>query len=210
MRQDGTITITGNTEVIEASQSQAVTLDGIASDIEQALIQPALRKAWLTILQNAEDLSTREVVHAVGLRTALVLSRMNPAERFATLANGCAFRVHGLSATLARVRDFQKLMAMMQAVTGNPLLLQAFAKRFSADKILTHMMKTLNINPEHIELNDEERAGLQQAIQELPMWQQLTGNTPAGGRAAQVEGGEPALPAEINQISNPLTGMGGT
>ena len=196
------------TEVVEASQSQAVTLDGIAADLEHGLIAPALRKAYLTILQNADDLSTEEVVHGIGMRNALMLSRMSPAERFAKLGYGCAFTVHGLSATLAKVRDFQKLMALMQAVMGNPILLQAFMKRFSPDKTITHIMKTLNINPEHIEMTDDEKATLAQRIQELPMWQQLTGNKPAGGNA-EPGGGEPALPAEINQMSNPLTGMVG-
>jgi hypothetical protein len=195
------------TEVIEASQSQAVTLDGITSDMEHGLIAPTLRKAYLTILQNADDLATREVVNAIGTRAALLLSRMSPAERFASLANGTSFKVHGLSATLARVRDFQKLMAMMQAVMQNPLLLQAFAKKFSPDKILTHMMKTLNINPDHVTLSEDEKAALQQNLQELPQWQMLTGNQ-GKGMAAQ-DTGEPGLPAEINQIHNPATGMGG-
>jgi hypothetical protein len=176
--------------------------------MEYSLIAPTLRKAWLTILQNADDLSTEEVVRAIGLRSALLLARMKPAERFAALASGCSFQVHGLSATLSRVRDFQKTMAFLQAVMGNPILMQAFMKRFSPDKTITNLMKNLNINPEHLEMTEDERATLQQRVQELPMWQQFTGNRPAQGNA-QPAGGEPALPAEINQASNPLTGMVG-
>ena len=194
------------TEVVEASQSQAVTLDGISADLEHGLIAPALRKAWMTILQNADDLSTQDVVRAIGLRSALMLSRLSPPERFAKLAQGAAFTVHGLSATLGRVRDFQKLMALMQAVMGNPMLLQTFMKKFSPDKTLMNMMKMLNVNPENLQMSEDEQASLQQRIQELPMWQQFTGNRPAGGNAAPV-GTEMSLPAEINQAGNPLTGM---
>ena len=197
------------TEVVEASQSAAVTLDGISADLEHALIAPTLRKAWLTILQNADDLSTQEVVHAIGLRATVMLSRLSPAERFAKLAQGCSFRVHGLSATLARVRDFQKLAALMQMTGSNPLLLQAFVRRFSGDKILTHMLKTLNINPEHIEQDPEEMAMQGQRNQQLMQLMQM-GIGAKGGAVQQAEsGGEPALPAEINQQTNPLSGMVG-
>jgi len=138
-----------------------------------------------------------------------MLSRLSPAERFAKLAQGCSFRVHGLSATLARVRDFQKLAALMQMTGSNPLLLQAFVRRFSGDKILTHMLKTLNINPEHIEQDPEEMAMQGQRNQQLMQLMQM-GIGAKGGAVQQAEsGGEPALPAEINQASNPLSGMVG-
>ncbi|MFQ5895648.1 MAG: hypothetical protein ACE5JJ_07520, partial [Nitrospinota bacterium] len=195
------------TEVIEASQSQSITLDSIAADVEQKLIGPCLRKAFLTLLQNAENLSTPEVVAAAGSRAALLLARMPPEERFALFANGCSFKVHGISATLARVRDFQKLMALISAVSTNPVLLQAFFQRFSPPKILTHIMKTLNINPDHIEQDADERGALADRLRELPFFQQLTA---AGGKPkgmAAEEAGEPELPAEINQMSNPLTGL---
>jgi len=193
------------TEVIEASQSSAVTLDAISADIETELIGPTLRKAWMTILQNADDLSSQDIVGSLGTRVALTLARMGPEERFANLAGGCGFRVHGLSATLARVRDFQKAAALMQMAVSNPILFQAFAKRFSGDKILTYMMKLLNINPSHLEQNPEELQNMPNRFKELMGLMQMTGGQGKGGMVPA----EGELPAEINATINPLTQMSG-
>ncbi|MGH7274675.1 MAG: hypothetical protein ACREIQ_09490, partial [Nitrospiria bacterium] len=198
------------TEIIEAQQSSAITLDAMSADIEQELIAPTLRKAWMTLLQNADDLSSQDIVGSLGSRVALTLARMSPEERFANLVGGCSFRVHGLSATLSKVRDFQKMAALMQMAVSNPILFQAFAKRFSGDKILTHMMKSLNINPSHIEQNAEELANMQPRFQELTGLMQMMGGQGRGGALQQAEsGGSSELPAEINQQVNPLTGMAG-
>lgn len=202
------------TEIIEASQSQAVTLDSIVADLENESIEKTLELSWLTLMQHLGDVLTDEVVEAVGARSALALARMTPGQRFALFANGCSFKVHGLSATLARVRDFQKTMALLQAVISNPLLLQSFVKRFSPDRTLDTLMRQLNINPTTIELDEQERAALGQTMQELPFFQQFTnqsggGNANGGGQGLSAEQvGEPELPAEINQAGNPLSGLG--
>jgi len=197
------------TEVIEASQSQAVTLDAISSDAERLLLSPGLRKAWLTMLQNMDDLDSDTVISAIGPRAALTLSRMSPAERFAAFATTCRFKVHGLTATIARTKDFQKMMALFQAVQANPILLQAFIKRFSGDKALTHILKSLNINPNHIELDEEEKARLGETMKEIQgAANLLNGNGKQAGPSAETTG-EPELPAEINQQVNPLTGLAG-
>ncbi|MGH7275289.1 MAG: portal protein, partial [Nitrospiria bacterium] len=61
------------TEVIEASQAANVTLDAISADMESGGLEPALRKGWMNICQFANDVSSREVVAAIGTRAALVL-----------------------------------------------------------------------------------------------------------------------------------------
>lgn len=198
------------TEVIELSQSQAVTTDAIISDVERELIAKTLRKIFLTVIQNMSDVASDRVIDAIGIKAAFKLSRMSPAERFAAFAGACSFRVTGLSAVLAKVRDFQKLMALLQAVMNNPLLLQAFFKKYSPDKILAHLMKTLAVNPENIERDADEISRLEQDIQELPQFQALTsqgGQGGAGFSAQQV--GEPRLPAEINAQSNPTSSLAG-
>jgi hypothetical protein len=200
------------TEVVESSQSQAVTLDGISTDIEQGIVD-VLTRAWLTMLQNTEDWATDEIISEVGPRVALMLSRMNPAQRFALLGQAAGFKVHGLSATLAKVRDFQKQMAFAQASFSNPFLAQAFVKRFSADKMLTSIMKSLNINPDNLQLTDEEKAALPQTLQQIPFFQQMLAGPQGQGGGAQtpglsgVSGAEPQLPAEINQQGNAMTTM---
>jgi hypothetical protein len=201
------------TEVIELSQSQAVTLDAIIGDIERELIGRTLKKIFLTVMQNMNDVASDRIIDAIGISAAFRLSRMSPAERFAAFAGACSFRVNGLSAVLAKVRDFQKLMALLQSVITNPLLFQAFFRKYSPDKILAHMMKTLGVNPENIERDSDELARLEQDLQQLPQFQALMGQGQqqgqggAGLSAQQV--GEPQLPAEINAVSNPTSSLAG-
>ena len=193
------------TEVIEASQSQSVTVDDIAGDIEQQALASLIRKAWLTILQNIESVPGDDVRAAIGDRAALALIRKSPAQRFATYGSAAEFRVSGLSATLAKVRDYQKLASLMQIAQANPMLAQALFKKYSPDAILRHMMKLLNFDPTDMERTAEElerladdMAGMQQFAQVL--------NGPASVNGPGTGGG--GIPAEVNQVSNPLTGLG--
>lgn len=208
------------TEIVEASQSQGITLDAIAGDIEK-MLEKLIRKAWLTILQNLDDVSVPEIVSSIGAANAIQLAQMSKAERFATFANSAAFKVHGLSSMMAKVRDFQKLMAALQSIMNNPILLQAFFKRYSGDKVLAYMLKALDINPDAMARDEQEQQRLDQDLQELAAFTQLMQN----GESAQNADSETKpgatgftsgnvggsnLPAEINQAGNPLTGMVGT
>jgi hypothetical protein len=201
------------TEIVELSQSQAVTLDGIVADIEQMMTM-VLERAWLTILQNIDDLSSDAVINAVGPRVALTLAQMSPAERFTLYANNpCAFKVHGLSSMLSKTRDFQKFMALLQAVTTNPLLFQSFFKKYSPDKVLNIMMKMLGINPERIEKDDMEIMRTDQDFAELQQLLPFLSGGPTGGPQAQGgeqpgTGGDP-FTAEIAAVGNPTAGLAG-
>lgn len=200
------------TEVVEAEQNSAVTMDAIAADLENAVLVQVLRKSWLTILQSASELDAEEIVRAIGPRKALILARMSPAERFVSMGQNSSIKVHGLSATVARSRDFQKLMALMQSIVGNPVLLQAGVRRISADKIITQMLKMLGVNPEHIEKDEIEAQRLQKDMQELPFFMDLVGGgarqasegaSRGGSGLGSEDAGEPNFPAEVNQQSRP-------
>lgn len=198
------------TEIIEQSQSQAVTLDGIVGDIERVSITRLIRKFWLNLLQNVEDLERSEVVAAIGPAAAMMLLRMTPEQRYVAF-NPCNFRVFGLSETLNKAKEFQKLMALMQVVSTNPLMLQAFFTRYSPDKALALAMKALNINPLNLERDEVEQARMGQDMQRLPMFMQIASgqfneNTGSAAPSASTVG-ESGFPGEINQMVNPMTGM---
>lgn len=196
------------TEVIEAAQSQAVTLDGIIADLESGPMKDICRKSWLTILQNADDLPKGTLQSLIDKQTAQIIMNASPAERFALFADRTSFKVNGLSATMSRMRDFQKVMALMQAVMTNPMLFQAFMVRFSADKTLRHLMRTLNLNPDSIQKDAEELAKLPEEIKRTLVAGTLLGS--GGGRGGGFGGenaGEPGLTSEVNQQQFPATGM---
>lgn len=195
-----------STEIIEIQQSQAVTLDGITGDMEWG-IQRILEKAWLCMLQNADSLDASDVVAAIGSRAALTLSRMAPAERFAAFARGFSFKAHGLSSTIARTRDFQKFAALQTLIQQNPMLMEAFMRRYSADKSLDHMLKALNINPDHLGLEPAEAAAAPQRMQRMQQLSQMFGVGAPGTTKQTAMGQESQIPAEVSQMTNPLTGM---
>lgn len=214
------------TEIIQSDQSQAVTLDSITADLER-VIEKVIYKSWLTILQHVDDMPEEELVGAIGQQGAVLLRMMSPAERFATFANYCNFKVFGLSATLSRVRDFQKTMGLMQMVSGNPVMMQAFMSQYSVQRVIKLAMKQLSINPDDIAMSADEKANLPQVMQQVMLFAQLmggqggaqqsaamgpttgggiTGGGPNGGMVPS-PGGDAQLPAEINQAGNPLSGM---
>jgi hypothetical protein len=192
-----------STEVIEASQSQATTLDGMISDVEDAVISRALHKAWLTLLQEADGIPQDVLMGLVDKKTATIITQATPQERFGLFAGMCSFKVDGISATMARAKDFQKIMALLQAISANPLLLQAFMIKFSPDRTLTHMLHMLNINPATIQKTPEEMAQQQAEMARTQAVQPITTNQKANANGA----GEPGMPSQINQIQAPTTGM---
>lgn len=144
------------TEIIEASQGQAGTIDGVVRDIEDTFMEKVLRFAWLTCLQFTEDFTDPATVEVLGERAALLLAQMTPAQRFAAFAEGSVFRVNGLSAVLARARDFQKLSALMQMMLQNETLGQAFLQRFDIQKFIARLLRSINIDPESMEVQQKE------------------------------------------------------
>lgn len=198
------------TEVVEAQQGNANTLDSVITNLENDLIAPLVRKAFLTILQAANDIPEAELGKLVGVRTAIKFLRTPPDVRFSTFSRAAKFKVFGLSGTMNRVREFQKVMALMQAVGTNPIMMQSFLRRFSTDKVLEHIIRSLNINPENLTLSPEEAQELSQKMQELMMVSQIIGGgqSQGGGVATEAAAG-PTVPAEVNQLSNPITGLNG-
>ena len=190
------------TEILAAEQSGSVVIDGFANDMETDLIHKTLRKSWMRIIQFADDIPTQDVVKAVGVNAAFTLSRMAPAERFVALGQGLGFSVSGLTSTLARARDFQKVMALMQGIATNPVLLEAFLKRMSADKTLDHLMRSLNINPESLTMTPEEQAELPARLTRMAAMSQIMPQQGGSAPAPQ----DSNMQSEINQGARPSEG----
>ncbi len=196
------------TEMVETSNQSSVFFESIIFDYENNIIRPALWKFWLTMLQHTDDWDAEDVVGNIGIEAASELLQMSPAKRYATYAVGAKFKVFGLSSVLARTKEFQKIMAMFQILGQNPMLAQAFMARFSPDKGLDQIFRSLNIDPETIEMDEIEKAQLPQRMQEMAAFAQMMGGGQKKG--ADGEGGAgPELPAQINQAGNALSGLGG-
>lgn len=191
---------TSATAVVESSQNQAALLDSITSDMEREL-EKLLKKAFLIVLQNMDDLNAAELQEHLTTKELFGLARMTPAERFGTLANGCLFKVFGLSATLTKGRDFQRLMAVLQTAQQNPLLLPVMMRRVSPDKLWSRMMKMININPSDIEKTEED---LENVPGDQATAENLLGSQ---GGSPTAPTGEAGVQSEIAQTQQPTDGL---
>lgn len=186
------------TEVADASQSRSAMMDGIVSDVESG-VENILRKAWLTLLQHADMLAESDLTELMTRKELITLARMSDAERFTQLANGAKFRAFGLSQTLSKARDFQKIMALLQVAAQNPVLARAMMVKFDGVKILDKIIRCLNLNPEDLERGegDDPQAEIRSVMGLMSAMGAGGGNVSAGPT------GEPGLPSEVNQAANP-------
>lgn len=190
------------TEIVEASQSGAVMMDQIASDMERGL-EKVLRKAWLQIVQNADELSVDDLRKIMTPRELLRFARASDEERKELMVGPCSLKVFGLTATLSRAREFQKIMAVLQVVAQNPLLLPVALKKLSGEKLFNQIFKMLNLNPSMFEKSEEE---LQALEGDMAMAERFLG---AGASQPRVSGeaGMQSLGSEIQQEASPTAGV---
>lgn len=180
------------TEIVEAQQSSNAVLDSISSDIEDGL-EKVLTKAWWVIIQNMDNLEVSRFVDVVPMEEMILMARMPNKERFALLGQSCGFKVRGLSSTLSRVRDMQKLLTIIQVTGGNPILNLLFWQQNSGKKIIRHLFKQLNIDPSDFEVDEDD----QQQAQVVQGFMAQGGGGPEGGSQggakAKSTGPEPEL-----------------
>jgi hypothetical protein len=201
------------TSIVEQSQAQATTIDGIVADAEREWISPALRKIFLTILQHLDDVKVQDINDALGPEATFALRQLSAAERYTTFASRCSFKVHGLTGMLAKAKEFQKLMAFVQVIMSAPMLMESFFRKYSPDKIVAHMMKSLSINPEQMARDEREMGIMDQQLAAMQQMAQMAGGgSSAGGPTAQ-EGtqsatsvggpgtGGSSMAAEVNQAA---------
>ncbi len=191
------------TEIVEAQQSSAVVLDSLIVDMERKL-EKVLWKAWMTILQNADDIMVKQVGNVIPQRELLQFARMTQAERFVAFASESTFKVNGLSATLARARDFQKYMAIIQLASQSPLLLPAFLRRISPDKLMSRLFKIMNMNPEDIERDESE---VPRIVEDIRIFQSIQQAVSQASNLPQQGTGEPGVQSDINAQQVDTSGL---
>ena len=183
------------TEIVEIQASQNAVMESIVTNIEQGLTR-LLRKAWMVILQESPNLALSDIAEALTPQEVRTLAVMDAKDRFRTMALNTSFRVSGMSETLAKTRDFQRMMAALQVAANNPILQAAVLRRTDPDKIWQKVLKMLNINPDDLE---RDELGLRRLPEDLQMLGLLQTQQGSNARVA----GEPGLQSEINQEIKP-------
>jgi hypothetical protein len=203
------------TEVLESSQSQNLMLDGIVGDLENNVITRCLRMCFLNVLQMANTIPETSFSGATDRMVALLIMRSSPEERYSMFINKCNFKVNGLSTMMTRALDFQKVMALLQALRMDPALMQEFQKKYSPSKMLKYLYRVLGMNPDHFAASLEEQSAARQgqmqqgtntANQFIQGGPENAEGQPAGVASGPGTGGDPTT-AAIQQQANPATGM---
>lgn len=182
------------TEIVEMQASQNVVMESIVTNIEAGVTR-ILRKAWMVILQEAPNLALTDISEALTASEVRTLAVMDAKDRFKTMAVNSTFKVTGLSETLSKVRDFQRMMAALQVAANNPILQGAVLRRTDPDKVWLKILKMLNLNPDELE---RDEVGLRKLPEDLAM---LGLQTQQGSNARVA--GEPGMQSEINQEIKP-------
>lgn len=189
------------TEIVESGQGQNLMLDGIVADLENMAMTPALEMCFQVIMQVADTLPEEAFNFIDDKKVALMIMRASPEERYALFAGRMSFRVFGLSATLARALEFQKIMAFLQAVTVSPIFAQSFLLKYSPERFLEQLMATLNLNSHQFERTPEEVEQLMNGeLQGIGGMQQLL-----NGGQQTAEGGNPGVASGQGTGGDPLT-----
>jgi len=140
------------TAIVEASQTIASVSQGIAQNYEARQILKELELAWMTTAQNWKQISREEFVSLFGPQRGEELSQLSAEDVFTSTVNGIKFRVYGISMTLAKSQDYQKLTTLLQTIASSPQLMEEFLKKYDLGKTLGEIMTALDIDKYKLEI----------------------------------------------------------
>ncbi len=206
-----------STEIIASQQAITGIFKGITKAIEQSWMVPILQKSWQVMLQFMQDLDDPEVEALIGKERARFLANTTKEQRFAKSALGNKYKVFGLSQTLNKIQDFQKLGTLLQTVAANEALVEAFQRKFSFVQLLDQIFTSLDIDPTKLQISDAEKQQIEQERQRKQAESiELAGAKKAGGgdQGSQVPGMQNTTPNETGlepprRTSNAIVGQPG-
>lgn len=203
---------TSATAIMEQSNSITSVFQGMAKNYEGRQSVKELELAWMTTAQNWDQIDKEIFVSLFGRERGEELSQMAPEDVFANTVNGVRFRVFGITQTLAKAQDFQKLTTLLQTIAASPVLMEEYAKKYSFSKTLAEIMTALNIDKYKLEIPVAEQKTMEEAPTEgAPVEGQpdaMSQVAPAGGIQDMLSGmGNPG-PGSPNLIGGSQGGYG--
>lgn len=144
------------TAIVESGNKLLGITNGIVTHLEADHLNAVVRKSWMTIVQNSEDLWDEELKSVIGEERLAQLAALSPQERFVNTVNGVKFKVTGLSSLLKKNEDFRKLTTILQTMFANQFTAEAFMEKYSIPLFVGEMMETLNLDTEKFTLSKEQ------------------------------------------------------
>jgi hypothetical protein len=152
------------TEIVESSNSITGMLRGFSEVLEQKVIERVIELSWMTIVQHIKYMDRSVLDSLFGRERAQEILNKGPEALFAETVNGYRYKVFGISRNLKRQQDFTKLTAFLQTVASSELFIESFLKRFDMSKLLTEIMKSLDIDEEAIKQDQQFEGAAEDAL----------------------------------------------
>lgn len=140
------------TAIVEQSQTITSVFTGMAKNFENNQITKELQLSWMTTAQNWDSIDREVFISLFGAQRGDELFRLPAEEVFASTVNGIRFRVFGITQTLGKAQDFQKLTTMLQTIASSPILMEEFFKKYDLGKLLGEIMSALDIDKHKLEI----------------------------------------------------------
>ena len=144
------------TEIVASNNALTGVFSGMVKVVESGQIADLLRKSWLMCAEFLDNFDQAEMIDLLGEEKASMIMAMSPEERFAQTATGFKFNVFGLSMVMNKINDFRKITTLLQTIASDPNLLQGFMQNMSMSKLLTEIIKTLDIDVDKIKKDGSE------------------------------------------------------
>lgn len=158
------------TAIVEQSQAITSVFQGMAKNYEGRQSTKELELVWMTTAQNWDLIDKEVFVSLFGKQRGEELHQMAPEDVFANTVNGVRFKVFGITLTLARAQEFQKLTTLLQTISASPVLMEEYIKKYDLGKTLGEIMSALNIDKHKLEIPLAVQATMQeQPEQGAPM-----------------------------------------
>ena len=142
------------TEIKQVSQSGSAMIRSMAKTIEQRFLEPLLDLVWRVALQYMDFM---QIADEIGEDAAKMLQSQR--QQFAQRKIG--FRVRGISGLIDRQSKLQGLLSMLQTISQNELLMQAFMQKTNVPKLLKSITTLFGVDPSLYEYTEAELAQLQ-------------------------------------------------
>jgi hypothetical protein len=140
------------TAIVEQSQAITSVFQGMAKNYEGRQSTKELELTWETVAQNWDLIDKEVFVSLFGRQRGEELSQLAPEEVFANTVNGVRFKVYGITLTLAKAQEFQKLTTLLQTISASPQLMEEYMKKYDLGKTLGEIMSALNIDKHKLEI----------------------------------------------------------
>lgn len=144
------------TEIISVNEAINSVFAGIVVLIEKNYVVKALKKSWLTIVQNMNRANLNEMEGVVGSEIVEIIRNRGRAYIYKETAINRSYKVFGLSGTMKKIEDFRKISTLLQVLGQVDVLAQEFQRKYSFSALIGEVLKSLDIDVTKIEATEEE------------------------------------------------------